>query len=162
VDSTKINPFILSTVEVLETMFQCTPRRGQLHLANGEGDADITAVIGISGGFRGVVAISLPAATAEAMTRRLLSTDKPVSMEEVADAAGELANMVAGCAKAKFTGPEAAISLPTVVRGASYHIEHPCKSLTLVIPFQCELGGFAVKVTFEEPASRAAQTGAKP
>ena len=145
----QINPFIQATHQVFETMLQCTPRRGELRLAGNENPEIIrTAIIGLSGTVRGAVALSFPASTSLNATRRLMQTDGDVSDEELSDALGEIANMIAGCAKAKLEGQDVSIGLPTVVKGQKYCLEHPKDSLTLSVPFNSDLGTFTLNVTF--------------
>ena len=59
-----------------------------------------------------------------------------------------IANMITGCAKAKLEGHDVSISLPTVVSGQEYQLEHPRGSVTLEVPFSSELGDLIVSVTF--------------
>jgi CheY-specific phosphatase CheX len=63
--------------------------------------------------------------------------------EEVIDAAAELANMVAGSAKAQFEfEPALDLGLPTVVQGTGYRLKYPSGSSWLQVPFQTECGSF--------------------
>ena len=84
------------------------------------------------------------------VAKRLAQTEEEVPDDELVDALGEVANMVAGCAKAKFEGMDIAIGLPTVVRGETFSLDHPKNSVTLVVPFESELGVFRLNVTFVE------------
>ena len=71
----------------------------------------------------------------------------------VSDAVAEMVNIVAGRAKSKFqtlSGDPINLSLPTVVRGNSYKVDYPSKSVWLDVPFESELGPFNLRVTFDD------------
>lgn len=155
VDVSKINPFIEATCQVFNTMLKCTPKRGQVGIAKGESDEILrTAIIGLSGTMRGAVAIAFPSKTAHSIVKKLVQTDKPISDEEINDALGEIANVVAGCAKAKLQGHAVSISLPSIVRGEKYTIMHPKDSMTIAVPFESEVGHFTLNVTFSKADSQ--------
>lgn len=143
----QINPFLEATCQVFRTMLQCEPEKKKLRLPI-EQDHDLahTAIIGLSGSIRGAVALSFPEDTAKNIGKRFVQIDE-LTKEEMMDALGEVANMVAGSAKARFEGHEISIGLPTVVSGQEYWLAHPKDSVTLVVPYQSELGDFTLNVT---------------
>jgi chemotaxis protein CheX len=133
-------------------MLKCTPQRGQVKLA-ADGDEDSvlrTAIIGLSGTVRGAVAIAFPSTTARNVVKRLVQTEGPMGDEDINDALGEIANVIAGSAKARFKDHDISISLPTIVRGLKYTIMHPKDSITLSVPFESEVGPFTLNVTFSK------------
>ena len=82
-------------------------------------------------------------------TRAFLGVEVTDMSDEVIDAISELANMVAGAAKAKFNQDRPLeLTLPTVVEGAEYRLRHPTKSVWLEVPFVSEAGPFSMEVTF--------------
>ncbi len=152
-----INPFIESVYELFSTMLSAKVQRGDVGVAKGAAGnpRDIMALIGLSGPARGTVALAFPSATALAMVNSLLGTDTRVIDETVSDGIAELVNIVAGSAKAKLTqggGAPIDLSLPTVVRGANWSVDHPSKSVWLEVPFQSDMGDFSLRVTFESDA----------
>jgi chemotaxis protein CheX len=150
----QINPFIEATTNVFTTMLKCAPRMGKVQLAASDGgDIVRTAVIGMSGTVRGAVAIAFPGRTAYNVVKRFLQTDEPIIDTDINDAIGEIANMIAGSAKAKLTGQQISIGLPTVVRGQKYSLTHPKDTVTLGVPFESDLGNFTLFVTFTKPAN---------
>ena len=156
-----INPFVESVYSLCATMLSCGVQRGQLALASGENatGGDITALIGLSGMARGMVALSFPSGTARAMVGRLLSIGEEEIDESVSDGVAELVNIVAGSAKAKFSSGNGAdiisLGLPTVIHGGSKVIEYPSQSTWLDVPFSSDLGPFSLRITFElEPTRR--------
>ena len=149
-----INPFIESVYDLFSTMLGCQAKRGNVGLARGHvSDREITALIGLSGRARGTVALSFPEETALAMAGRLLGMEMEVVDETISDALGEMVNIVAGGAKAKFTndngGPPIDLSLPNVVKGHNYSVDYPSQATWLDVPFSSELGAFNLRVTFE-------------
>ncbi len=154
-----INPFIESVHEMFTTMLSATVTRGEVGVSRGEADPkDIMALIGLSGTIRGMVAISFPVKTALAIVGRLLGTKHRVLDDTVSDAIAEVVNIVAGGAKAKLKigdGPPIDLSLPTVVRGNSFSVDYPSKSVWLQVPFDSPLGNFSLRVIFENELRKA-------
>ncbi len=148
-----INPFIESTYDLFSTMLGSKAVRGDVALAKEACSArEIMALIGLSGPARGMVALSFPMDTALNMVNRLLGTEIKVVDDTVSDAIAEMVNIVAGGAKAKLSvdGEKPIdLSLPTVVRGNSYNVDYPTGSVWLEVPFNSNLGGFTLRVTFE-------------
>ena len=75
--------------------------------------------------------------------------------EDFADAVGELVNMVAGNAKAKFDGKCVSISIPSVVIG-SHMVAPPSDAVCISIPFNSAGGPFAVEVCLKKTGVNAA------
>jgi chemotaxis protein CheX len=150
-----INPFVESVYSLCATMLSCGVERGQLGRADGQTAAggDITALIGLSGMARGMVALSFPSGTARAMVGRLLSIGEEEIDESVNDGVAELVNIVAGSAKAKFSNGGGSdiisLGLPTVIRGGSQIIGCPSQCTWLDVPFSSDLGPFSLRITFE-------------
>ncbi|MCZ4497985.1 MAG: chemotaxis protein CheX [Marmoricola sp.] len=87
--------------------------------APGELTVGWSAAVAVSGEWDGMVSVELPTAMAEEVTRRMLGLgDEPASAvdEDVADAVGELVNMIGGNVKSLMPGPSA-LSLPVVAAG---------------------------------------------
>lgn len=148
-----INPFIESTYDLFNTMLSSTAKRGDVGIAADDAGAntDITALIGLSGYAKGMVALSFPKATALTMCGQLLGSEQSEVDDTVSDAMAELVNIIAGGAKAKFPltdGNMIDLSLPTVVRGSGYKVDYPSGSVWLEVPFDSELGAFTLRVTF--------------
>lgn len=153
-DVRNIQPFIDATGEVFATMLECQPKMGKIRLPSpADKTSNVTAVIGLSGTVRGACSLSFPPGTGTQIARRILHTEDALADAEIIDALGEVANMVAGCAKAKIVGGDIAIGLPTIIRGENYVLEHPTGSVTLVVPFESPLGAFQLNVTFARGAA---------
>ncbi len=149
-----INPFIESVHQLFTTMLGCSVERGTVAVSrNGGGPGDITAMIGLSGPARGLVALNFSMETARSLVGRFLHLDPNQVEDSVADGVAELVNIVAGSAKARFHETQGGgvinLSLPTVVRGSSYSVDYPSQAAWLDVPFESELGPFHMRVTFE-------------
>lgn len=149
-----INPFIDAVTNVFMTMLDMTPQRMPLKLsskAEDEGTESLSAIIGISGKIHGVVALRLPPNTAIQCAARMLGSEFDSVNEEVIDTAAELANMVAGSAKAQFDfDPPLDLGLPTVVQGSGYRLKYPSGSNWLQVPFKTPAGEFLMEVSYAE------------
>ncbi|MBI1319517.1 MAG: hypothetical protein GC168_11310 [Candidatus Hydrogenedens sp.] len=148
-----INPFIKSTRETFHTMLACEAVRGNVAVTSQqpEDPRQILAMVGLSGRLRGMVSISFPEQTALRIVERLLGMSVEGIDETVSDAISEMANIIAGGAKADLSGEHDTpleLSLPTVVHGKGYEVEYPSGAVWVEIPFESELGGFVVRVTF--------------
>jgi chemotaxis protein CheX len=82
------------------------------------GTAVVCASVSIAGPCPAVVSLELPSEVAAAATRRMLGAaeDEDVTGEDVADAVGELVNMVGGNVKSLLPSGST-LSLPQVVEG---------------------------------------------
>ena len=77
--------------------------------------ADWSAAVTVTGEWEGMVTVELPGPMAEEITRRMLLVDEAAD-EDVADAVGELVNMIGGNVKSLMPGPSG-LSLPVVAAG---------------------------------------------
>ncbi len=142
-----INPFILGIKNVFTTMLDteiviskpCLKKDDAAH-------ADFSAGIGYSGEVMGRVALSFPPRTAVNVVTKFAGTEMTQHDPDFADALGELANMVAGQAKSKFTDVQANISLPTVIAGQELRLMRSNKAPTLLLPCDSTLGRFSTEV----------------
>jgi len=81
-----------------------------------------SAAVSISGGWDATVTVELSAPVALSLTRTMLGLDDIDDAEDgdVADAVGELVNMVGGNVKSLMPGPSV-LSLPAVAAGRAAH-----------------------------------------
>ena len=80
-----------------------------------------SAAVGVHGGWTGSITVELSAAVAESLTRLMLAmADEPLADADIADAVGELVNMIGGNVKSLMSGPSA-LTLPVVAAGRAAH-----------------------------------------
>lgn len=143
-----INPFIASVKHVFKTMLQTEIAVGKVYLKDKDAPyGDASALIGFSGDAAGCVILCFPMKTASSAASTFAGAEMTPAHEDFADALGELANMVAGQAKAQFDGLNIAISLPSVVVGKEHSVSKSKQQPTIVLPCDSALGRFAVEVS---------------
>ena len=146
-----INPFIASTTAAFSTMLGVEVIRGDISIKQGcQPRHEINGIIGLSGKAVGVVALSVGRDVAFGVTEKMLG-ERPAEIDaNVTDAIGEMANIVAGGAKAHLDKYELRVSLPTVVVGKSHFIEFPSKVTPISIPFDSQWGPLVIEVGLVE------------
>jgi len=108
----------------------------------------VSGIIGLAGTVTGMVAIHAPEDVAIAITERFLGLEVDSCGEDVTDAFGELANMLAGNIKMDLdeSGSNITLSVPSYVCGADYHIECVVDANWVMIPFESDDGEFMVEL----------------
>ncbi|MDK3161839.1 chemotaxis protein CheX [Kamptonema cortianum] len=90
-------------------------------------DPEITANVSFTGEINGVVCLTFQEDYAKILTSRMigLEIDEIAGHEEINDAVGEIANMVAGNFKSKLSSAStpAILSIPSICRGKNIKIE---------------------------------------
>jgi chemotaxis protein CheX len=111
----------LAVEEVFEIMLgsRVKPATQPEHQPNGE----LTAMIGLAGSLCGILTVRCDTKTAFQVAKSMLG-DAAKSEEEVADALGEICNMIAGNFKNKLAGTDerCMLSVPTVITGGEYSL----------------------------------------
>lgn len=115
---------VLAVEEVFEIMLGCRvkPAAESEHKAHGE----FTAMVGLAGALCGVLTVSCDAETARQVAKRMLG-DTADSEDQVADALGEICNMVAGnfesgSAQMKSTSQAAFDRIANMLRQRDYRL----------------------------------------
>ena len=82
----------------------------------------VSAMVGFAGSFSGMVSITTPQKLALAFTSQMLGMEIAELDDDVRDALGEIANMIAGSFKHHLVkdGHEVRISTPSVISGEEY------------------------------------------
>ncbi len=149
-----INPVIAATKNVFDTMLQVTPKRTGLRLkTDNVPEYEVSAVIGLTGHVQGTIVLSFAEEVALAVPERMIGVPSETINEEVCDAIGELANMVAGSAKAKLADLELSLGIPNVVTGQGHVVHFPSDVTPICVSFECDLGRFSIEVGFTTPKS---------
>lgn len=142
-----INPFVSSISNTFETMCRMKVSMGKPELKkDGCPLSDISGVIGFSGDAAGSVVLHFSFETASKIATAFAGIEIDQNHEDFADAIGELANMVAGGAKAQFAGLNVSISLPNVVAGRDHSVSAPKNAPRIVIPCSTDVGTFQVEI----------------
>jgi len=149
-----VNPFIAATCTVFKTMLSSDLTRGDLYLkSHKQPDLEISGVIGLSGKAVGTVVLSLGRVVAVGVAEAMLGEKKHKIDAEVVDVVGEIANMIAGSAKAKLENLAMSISLPSVIIGKNHVVTFPTGVLPIGIPFESKWGPVCLDVGICEKAA---------
>ena len=156
-----INPFINACIEVFSTFANLESRpgkpRARIHpSARGE----LKAIIGLNGhGIDGYFIIHLTRAHLENIMATLFNTHTRHSDEELKDLAGELTNMISGCAKAQLSqrGFFFEVALPQI---STTEIEIPTnleRVPVIQVPFETDMGIYVIEASIKTMDSDLAQ-----
>jgi|HubBroStandDraft_5_1064220.scaffolds.fasta_scaffold03847_9 chemotaxis protein CheX len=127
----------LAVEEVFAIMLNCKvkPTAQSEHKPNGE----FTAMVGLAGALCGIITVCCDRKTAGQLARSMLG-EEAKSGEEVADALGEVCNMIAGNFKNKLAGTDerCMLSVPSVISGGEYsfHTMAEGNSLETILLFE--------------------------
>ena len=145
-----INPFINAVRRLFKTMMDLPLNIGQPGLnREARPQHDVCGIIDVTGEVNGRVVVSLPETVAARLASALLGDAIQEIDEDVMDAVGEIANMIAGNAKTDFPGGAGAISVPRVVLGRE-SVPYPVATPVIQIPCQTEAGPLHIDVALSE------------
>jgi len=145
-----INPFLRAVSNTFTTMFDCEARRGAISL--GESGArfyPISGVIGLSGKAVGTVVVNLSEEVALKAASAMLMTEFTEVDDDVIDAVGEMANLIAGQAKAELEEYDLSVSLPSVITGEGHELRFPSATKPIVVDFDTDFGPMRLEVGLE-------------
>jgi len=133
------NEIIAGTQDVFSTMLM-VELESKAVVDNGKCEikSNLTSMIGLGGGIRGLLAVHCPGSVAKAITGSFLGMDVADLNDDVMDAIGEIANMVAGnikvsCAKININ---VELAIPTTIVGESFHVSGIADADRIIVPFK--------------------------
>lgn len=145
-----INPILKAVLNVLSTManIEVTPGKPYLN-RDGHAVGDITGSLDIDGYARGVISLSLSKGVVLAIVNNMLYENFTEINEEVADAVGELTNMISGQARSILSESNLSFSAgtPKVIHGKGEKIDHIPSVPVLAVPFNCSHGNLVVEIS---------------
>ncbi len=108
----------------------------------------ISGIIGLAGNTKGMLAIHMTNQAALAVTTAFLGMDVEEIDEDVRDAIGELANMLAGSIKSILDpgGSDIKLSMPSAIYGEDYTIDCLADAQSVTVPFAFDGMGFMVEL----------------
>jgi len=114
--------------------------------------SSITGAVGLAGSQTGLLAIHIPETVAKAITSNFLGMPVDEINDDVQDAVGELANMLAGSVKLLFSdnAKDIKLSLPTTIFGKEYSYQSGENVDRVIIPFTVADGQFLVELRIEK------------
>ncbi|MGL1935660.1 MAG: chemotaxis protein CheX [Fibrobacterales bacterium] len=145
-----INPFIKATIESFSTMIGIKIVPGKIILKDkAQTGHDISGIIGLSGGARGAISLSFPKAAALEIVSKFIGEEMTALDDDVTDAIGELANIIAGYAKKDLTQFNIQISLPSVITGEGHSVSDSKDVQSMIIPFTFDSHTFDLGVALK-------------
>ncbi len=113
-------------------------------------ESNLTSMLGLGGGIRGMLAIHCPAAVAKGITGGFLGIEVETLDEDVKDAIGEIANMVAGNLKVSLAKQsiDVELAIPTSIVGDSFAISGIGDSNRVVVVFKMGEDTFWVELLY--------------
>ncbi|MFO7838409.1 MAG: chemotaxis protein CheX [Desulfosalsimonadaceae bacterium] len=143
------------TKEIFETMVMVEVMPGESlaeHVSRFTNS--LSAMVGFAGFKQGNLAIHAPDAVARGLTGDFLGMEVEEINEDVEDAMGELANMLAGSLKPFIAGDgeKVELSLPSVVYGEEYTLTVVNEADWVIVPFSVPHGDFLVGLELKKQA----------
>ncbi|MFH2060606.1 MAG: chemotaxis protein CheX [Pseudomonadota bacterium] len=147
-----VNPFINATINVLETMAFMTVDAGQPYLKKDNvAVGDVSGVLGLTGVANGTIAVTFEEQCILQVVSNMFGETMSELNSEIADAVGELTNMISGQARRELEemGKVFKAAIPSVVTGRNHSITHYSNGPKIAIPFYTDNGKFTIEVCFE-------------
>ncbi|MBF0223955.1 MAG: chemotaxis protein CheX [Desulfobacterales bacterium] len=152
-DAKLINPFINATMNVLETMAFVKSKCGKPYLKKDDtAKGDVTGVIGLTGETNGTIAVTFDELSILKIVSNMFGEEITQLNHEVADAVGELTNMISGQARRELEelGKVFEAAIPSVITGKGHTIIHYTDGPKIAIPFTTDEGAFTIEVCLEK------------
>ena len=147
-----VNPFINATVNVLETMAFMTVNAGKPYLKTDNiAVGDVSGILGLTGVANGTIAVTFEEKCILAVVSNMFGETMSELNNEIADAVGELTNMISGQARRELAemGKVFKAAIPSVIIGKNHSVIHFTNGPKIAIPFDTDNGDFTIEVCFE-------------
>ena len=141
-----------ATKEIFSTMIMMEINLEEITDVHGPLTDTITAMIGLAGKRKGVLAVHFPYPVALAITSSFLMMDVEEMNDDVHDAMGEIANMLGGNIKTILSGNgrDIDLSMPSTIAGSEYSFQSDKDVEKVIIKFATEKGSFLVEMDLEK------------
>jgi len=147
-----IERYIIDAVlEVFATMIFIDIKSGDSMTGQEDSiDSNLTSMIGLAGDLQGVLAVHCPKDAALGITGAMLGMTVDDINEDVLDAIGEIANMVAGGLKTSLAGDNITteLAIPTTVLGKAVRTSGQAGVSRFILPFATPVGDFGVELKY--------------
>lgn len=149
-----INPFLNSTLKLMENMTGRTPIAGKKSLLQNFHSHrwEVSGVIGVTGNAEGIIAIRMTKNMVEKLfaASDIFFTDMNDFNELTNSMVGEIANVIAGNALSEISQYNLNITVPIVIQRKDHTIAWPHNNPVIVIPFSSAFGPFEICVSLKE------------
>ena len=147
-----VNPFINATINVLETMAFISVNPGKPYLKRDSvAVGDVSGIMGLTGVANGTISVTFEERCILTIVSNMFGETMDELNNEIADAVGELTNMISGQARRELEemGRVFKAAIPSVVTGKKHSIIHYTEGPKIAIPFNTDSGDFTIEVCFE-------------
>lgn len=146
---TLYNEIVEGTKDVFSTMLMIDLNEGET-VENDAVQSNLSSILGLGGDVKGMLGVHCPEQTAKKITGELLGMEVDSLDEDVNDAIGEIANMIAGNLKLSFDkqGLNVMLAIPTTVMGKSYKTSRPQQAYGITVPFSFEDNLFWIELKY--------------
>jgi chemotaxis protein CheX len=147
-----VNAFITATTEVIAAMASLEVIPAEAYLKKEDAaTGDVSSVVGLTGTPTGSFSISFDKESILRITSRLFNEEITELDNDVAEAAGELANMISGQARKMIEGQGDLCdgAIPTVVTGEGHKLVHITNGPKIAVPFTLDKAKITLEVCFE-------------
>ena len=147
-----VNPFINATINVLETMAFVNVEAGKPYLKKDNvAVGDVSGVLGLTGVANGTISVTFEEKCILTVVSNMFGETMSQLNSEIADAVGELTNMISGQARRELEemGKIFKAAIPSVVTGNNHSIRHYSEGPKIAIPFSIDDGEFTIEICFE-------------
>ena len=112
----------------------------------------LTAMVGLAGSYSGLVSIHVPWPLAISFTSQMLGMEATEIDDDVNDAMGEIANMIAGSFKQHLSkgGSDIQLSTPSVVNGSDYTVTSGSNIENITLKLATDEEWFIVSLSLED------------
>ncbi|MBI5485449.1 MAG: chemotaxis protein CheX [Deltaproteobacteria bacterium] len=112
----------------------------------------LTAMVGLAGSYSGLVSIHVPWPLAISFTSLMLGMEVTEIDDDVNDAMGEIANMIAGSFKQHLSkgGSDIQLSTPSVVNGSDYTVTSGSNIENITLKLATDEEWFMVSLSLED------------
>ena len=142
---------VKATQEVFDTMIMMTvDAKEAATVSESVFESNISTLLGLGGEIRGLLAIHFPEKVAVEITSSFLGITVAELDDDVKDAIGDLANMVAGNLKNYFSANkiQTELAIPTTVVGKSYRTSGLTGADKVSVFFDSEPGVFMIELKY--------------
>jgi chemotaxis protein CheX len=147
-----VNAFIVATTEVIDAMASLKVIPAKAYLKKDDtATGDVSSIVGLTGTPSGSFSISFDTESILKITSRLFHEEITTLDSDVAEAAGELANMISGQARKAIEekGDLCEGAIPTVVAGEGHSLMHITDGPKIAVPFTLDKAKITLEVCFE-------------
>lgn len=149
-------------IRVTEEVFETMVFRRLAHRVPIEGDAlrptsNVVGTVGFAGSSNGLVAFYATIDAARSIASSMLGmVESDIDRDGLADAIGEITNMIAGSFRTHMaaTGDAWAITVPTVTIGSDFYIKPLTNGHRVLIPFGMDSHEVFVELILTDPSRR--------